>query len=104
MANHVYFLSPYLTTGASAEDTYKKAMEQAEGRVVRYGQKKTVHVHKFMVAFTLDIDIFELRENKLIMEVNDCRPTFKDALSKEDTGNFSSRLGYTVLKDAEDDY
>ncbi|KAH8820901.1 hypothetical protein F5884DRAFT_65542, partial [Xylogone sp. PMI_703] len=66
-ANHIIFLSPYYTNGSNAKEEYNHAMTQAIGRARRYGQKKHVHIYHFLVAHTIDIDLFQERQNKNIM-------------------------------------
>lgn len=34
-------------------------MTQAIGRAKRFGQKKVIHIYHFLVAYTVDIDLFE---------------------------------------------
>jgi hypothetical protein len=66
MANHVIFVSPYHTKGSNAQYTYDAAMTQAVGRARRFGQQKTVHVYHFLVKYTADIDIMELRTSCIL--------------------------------------
>ncbi|KAI8904617.1 hypothetical protein DFJ77DRAFT_552162 [Powellomyces hirtus] len=59
IANHAIFLSPLL---AETQHEYTAAEVQAIGRVRRYGQKKTVHIHRFLTMDTMDMQIWESRE------------------------------------------
>ncbi len=68
MANHLIFLAPYLTVGSTAQAKYEAAMKQAIGRVARYGQSKTVMIHKFLTANTIDVDIYEHRTGETVAE------------------------------------
>jgi superfamily II DNA or RNA helicase len=45
-------------------------MKQAIGRAQRYGQTKHVHVYHFIVAKTIDVDIFERRNGKVLKRVD----------------------------------
>nr|OQO22736.1 hypothetical protein B0A51_14630 [Rachicladosporium sp. CCFEE 5018] len=58
-ANHVIFLSPLL---CKTQYKYDATMAQAVGRVKRHGQKKTIHVHRLLALYTIDVDILEARE------------------------------------------
>ncbi|TAQ87372.1 hypothetical protein B7494_g4306 [Chlorociboria aeruginascens] len=60
-ANHVIFISPYLTEGANAQRIYEDHRTQAIGRARRFGQTKTVHIYDFITKFTIDVDIIEYR-------------------------------------------
>lgn len=71
MANHVLFVAPYFTTGSSGQAKWEAAMTQAIGRVARYGQKKTVYIHEFVTANTIEADIWELRSENQITEYLD---------------------------------
>lgn len=70
-ANHVIFFSPLLT---STQYDYEASMTQAVGRVRRYGQKKTVHVHHFLAEMTIDVGIFQQRRQRVLV-VRDGQPT-----------------------------
>lgn len=65
-ANHVIFVSPYLT---DREQTYHAAMTQAIGRARRYGQTKVVHTYHFLALKTIDVDVFE-QNNHVIVDTN----------------------------------
>lgn len=66
MANHIIFVSPYHTKGSNAQYTYDAAMTQAVGRARRFGQQKMIHTYHFLVKYTADIDIMELRTSCII--------------------------------------
>ena len=57
-ANHAVFVHPLLAGTQQLYDAYET---QAVGRVRRYGQKKTVHLHRFICMDTIDSEIFEAR-------------------------------------------
>ena len=57
-ANHAVFVHPLLANSQALYDAYET---QAIGRVRRYGQKKTVHIHRFICEETMDTEIFEER-------------------------------------------
>jgi SNF2 family DNA or RNA helicase len=57
-ANHAIFLSPLLTTSQAEYDAQET---QAIGRLRRYGQKKHVHIWRFLSANTIDEVIYEDR-------------------------------------------
>src|ERR1700761_6985903 len=68
-ANHVIFLSPYLTKGSHAQQQYDAAMAQAIGRARRFGQQKRVHIYQFISSKTIDVDIIEKRSSKVLKRV-----------------------------------
>ncbi|KII87340.1 hypothetical protein PLICRDRAFT_125381 [Plicaturopsis crispa FD-325 SS-3] len=57
-ANHAIFVSPLL---AASQEKYNATETQAVGRLVRYGQLKTVKVWRFLTRDTIDYDIYESR-------------------------------------------
>jgi len=57
-ANHAIFIHPLL---AQTQQEYTQAETQSIGRVRRYGQKKTVHVRRFLAEATMDTQIYEQR-------------------------------------------
>ncbi|KAF2711037.1 hypothetical protein K504DRAFT_532750 [Pleomassaria siparia CBS 279.74] len=65
-ANHIIFLSPLLT---ESQYKYSASMTQAIGRVVRYGQKKQVHIWRFLSLDTIDVSIVQEREKKALVRV-----------------------------------
>lgn len=66
MANYIIFVAPYFTSGSNAQQLYDAARTQAIGRVRRFGQKKAVQVHDFVTNHTIDVDILEKRNQKLL--------------------------------------
>lgn len=64
-ANHVIFVSPFLT---ESQQTYDQAMTQAMGRARRYGQSKPVHIYNFLSLKTIDVDTLQLRSGKVLTE------------------------------------
>lgn len=60
-ANHVLFVTPYLT---DTNEDYATCMQQAIGRAVRPGQLKTVNVYRFVTLNTIDVDILAQRERR----------------------------------------
>jgi SNF2 family DNA or RNA helicase len=90
MANHLIFVSPYLTLGSTAQEDYAKARTQAKGRAIRFGQGKDVHIHDFLSTYTIDVDVYEHREMKVIKDVEG-QPTLLHAGFGEH-GDYSSRL------------
>lgn len=42
-------------------------MTQAIGRVCRHGQKKPIHVYHFVTLKTADVDVFEARNNSILV-------------------------------------
>lgn len=62
-ANHVIFVSPYLT---DREQTYHAAMTQAIGRARRYGQLRVVHTYHFLALKTIDVDVFESNNHVVV--------------------------------------
>ncbi|KFY20881.1 hypothetical protein V491_03351 [Pseudogymnoascus sp. VKM F-3775] len=72
-ANHIIFVSPYLT---DREQTYKAAMTQAVGRARRYGQTKAVHTYHFLSLKTIDVDTFESRNHVILDHENTTSPDY----------------------------
>ncbi|KAH8602229.1 hypothetical protein B0O99DRAFT_735679 [Bisporella sp. PMI_857] len=68
IARHIIFVSPYYTTGSYSQRVYDAAMRQAIGRARRYGQAAEVQIYHFVTAKTVDVDIFEYRRRKVIMD------------------------------------
>lgn len=66
-ANHVIFLSPLL---ADSRQHYESAMEQAVGRVLRYGQLKSVQIYRYLALKTIDVDIIQGRTQKKLGRVD----------------------------------
>jgi len=62
-ANHVIFVSPL---HARSEYEYHSIMTQAVGRSHRARQQKPVHVHHFAAARTIEVNILE-KWNKKVM-------------------------------------
>ncbi|TID22279.1 c-5 cytosine-specific dna [Venturia nashicola] len=61
-ANHVMFLSP---PHMENQYKYESTMLQATRRCHRFGQKKTVHVYRYVALRTVDVNIIENRERTL---------------------------------------
>ncbi|GAB1218525.1 hypothetical protein ATERTT37_007784 [Aspergillus terreus] len=64
-ANHVIFLSPML---AQTQYDYDSAMTQAIGRCRRYGQTKHVHIYHLLAKRTIDVNIFQERRSKVLVD------------------------------------
>lgn len=47
---------------------YDSAMTQAIGRARRYGQTRHVHVYHFLASGTIDVNIFQERRDKVLVE------------------------------------
>jgi len=43
-------------------------MEQARGRAVRFGQTKSVEIYHFLTAQTFEVDYFEHRSGKILVD------------------------------------
>ncbi|KAI9820425.1 MAG: hypothetical protein M1832_003758 [Thelocarpon impressellum] len=67
-ANHIIFLSPFLL---GSQYHYDASTTQAIGRARRYGQKKLVHIYRFLSLKTIDVDILESRTKKKLEKVGD---------------------------------
>ena len=63
--NHVIFVSPLLT---KSQQSYDASMTQSIGRAKRFGQRKTVHVYRFLALRTIDVDILQERERKELVK------------------------------------
>ena len=101
MANHVIFLAPYLTLGPCAQKKYDDARKQAEGRVKRFGQMKTVHIYNFVTSRTVDADIYELREKKAILSIGN--ETLLADAEPGQHGDFCSRIGNRIFEVEDND-
>ncbi|KAL2807643.1 hypothetical protein BJX63DRAFT_425199 [Aspergillus granulosus] len=64
-ANHIIFLSPLLT---QSQYDYDSSMTQAIGRCRRYGQTRHVHVYHLLAKMTIDVNIFQQRRGKVLVE------------------------------------
>jgi SNF2 family DNA or RNA helicase len=56
--NHALFVHPLLALSRAEYDAYET---QAIGRIRRFGQTKTVHLHRFLARNTMDTEIWEER-------------------------------------------
>lgn len=65
-ANHVMFAGVLFTD----TENYDMYMQQAKGRVIRYGQTRTVHVYHFVSPATIEFDIINKRQNGRIRNWN----------------------------------
>ena len=45
-------------------------MTQCIGRAKRYGQRKTVHIYRFVALRTIDVDILQEREQKTLVKAS----------------------------------
>lgn len=61
-ANHAIFLGPLFTSSLL---DYRAVETQAIGRVRRFGQSKTVHIHRLFALDTIDMTIYEGRMKEL---------------------------------------
>ena len=61
--NHAVFVHPLLAKCQQEYDAYET---QAIGRIRRFGQKKTVHVWRFLAKDTIDTTIFSQRSSRPI--------------------------------------
>ncbi|KAL7418749.1 DNA (cytosine-5-)-methyltransferase dmt5 [Cryptotrichosporon argae] len=61
-ANHAVFLGPLLVDSLHK---YRQAETQAIGRVRRYGQSKTVHIHRLLALDTIDVAIYNERTKEM---------------------------------------
>ncbi|KAL2834190.1 hypothetical protein BDW59DRAFT_178723 [Aspergillus cavernicola] len=66
-ANHILFLSPLHT---QTQYDYDSSMIQAIGRCRRYGQTRHVHVYHLLAKMTIDVNIFQDRRGKVLVERN----------------------------------
>ena len=57
-ASHAIFVHPLLV---SSQQEYTACDTQAVGRIRRYGQSRTVQIYRFLVANSIDEDIFKAR-------------------------------------------
>ncbi|KAL4867427.1 hypothetical protein BDV12DRAFT_198253 [Aspergillus spectabilis] len=66
-ANHIIFLNPLHT---QTQYDYDSAMIQAVGRCRRYGQTRHVHVYHLLAKTTVEVNIFQDRRGKVLVERN----------------------------------
>ncbi|CAG7963452.1 unnamed protein product [Penicillium olsonii] len=66
-ANHVIFVSPLFTQNQYDWDS---GMTQAIGRARRYGQQRTVNVYHLLVRGSYEVNIFQDRQNRKLVERN----------------------------------
>ncbi|KAL4878957.1 hypothetical protein BJY04DRAFT_229492 [Aspergillus karnatakaensis] len=64
-ASHIIFLSPLHT---QTQYDYDSSMIQAIGRCRRYGQTRHVHVYHLLAKMTVDVNIFQERRGKALVE------------------------------------
>ena len=64
MANHVMFVSPFLSF---KQITYDASMTQAIGRAWRFGQTKDVKVYHFLALNTIEVNIIQKRTGKVLV-------------------------------------
>ena len=57
-ASHAIFVHPLLV---NRQEEYNSCDTQAVGRIRRYGQSRVVHLYRFIVANSIDEDIFRQR-------------------------------------------
>lgn len=53
---------------AQTQYDYDSAMTQAIGRCRRYGQNKHVHIYHLLAKRTIDVNIFQERRSKVLVE------------------------------------
>lgn len=53
---------------AETQYDYESAMTQAIGRSRRYGQRRHVHVYHLLAKHTIDVNIFQQRRDKILIE------------------------------------
>ena len=58
MASHAIFVHPLLV---NSDVEWRSCDTQAVGRIRRYGQTRTVQLYRFLVANSIDVDIFRDR-------------------------------------------
>ncbi|KAL3424046.1 DNA repair protein RAD8 [Phlyctema vagabunda] len=68
-ANHVIFFSPYHVKGDDSQAVYQDQRIQAIGRAARLGQDYSVHVYDLLSTNTIDVDIIQMRNKKMLKRV-----------------------------------
>jgi len=63
--NHAIFVHPLLAASQQEYDAYET---QAIGRIRRFGQSKTVYVHRFLAMNTIDTKIYNERKGRALCE------------------------------------
>lgn len=64
-ANHVIFLAPL---SVPSQHEYEAGMTQAIGRARRFGQARDVHVYHMLARETVDVNIVQDRNGKVVVE------------------------------------
>ena len=95
IANHVIFFGPYLTTGSHGQSKYEATMKQAMGRAIRYGQTELVKIYHLMTAYTVDVDVFEHRKQKIVTR-DGSEYKALDRQGLERSGELASCVSYLV--------
>jgi hypothetical protein len=67
----VVFIAPYLTKD---QEKYDQAVIQSTGRSRRFGQQKDVHVYRFVTLNSIDVDVIETNENKVLEDGKPLQP------------------------------
>ena len=63
LANHAIFVHPLL---AASQQEYNACETQAIGRIRRFGQTNTVHLHRFLVLDTVDTETHCQRQGEAV--------------------------------------
>jgi len=73
-------------------------MTQAIGRARRFGQKKEVHIYHFMTTNTIDVDIFEHRNKKIVKRHGTTNDAKKFGYLVDQQGGVASQLSSPVAQ------
>ena len=63
-ANHVIFVAPL---ESHLQYYYEASRQQCVGRVLRFGQEKTVYIYDFLTLNTFDVDMYQARTGKKLL-------------------------------------
>ncbi|KAI0202048.1 hypothetical protein F4808DRAFT_93311 [Astrocystis sublimbata] len=98
-ANHVMFASAPVY---GKQEDFEMYVKQAQGRAIRYGQGKQVHVYYFVTANTFEVDLLSLRKRSYICPTAYVAPAEDVVEPEEDVvmgeGNVKSE-GDTVMEE-----
>lgn len=100
MASHVVFFAPLL---AANKQRYLAAMAQAVGRARRYGQQKVVKIWRLLSLKTIDVNVVEDRERRILVKgPDDYLLVDRDDIREGEVAGWRGRAVPVDLGDEED--
>lgn len=88
-ANHVIFFAPF---AAKNHYEYQSTITQSSGRVIRFGQKKEVHIWNLVTLNTLEVSILQGQEGRVLVR----RANGEYELVLEDEVRVNDEKGFEV--------